>query len=391
MKQGWEMKKLGDVCEIKNGGTPKTGNKEYWGGDIKWITPKDLGKLGNRYVKDTPRKITKLGLQKSSAKLIPANSIILSTRAPIGHIAINSKEMATNQGCRGIIPSKKITEEYLYYFLGNSVKLLNELGTGATFRELSTRALASVEIPLPSLPEQQRIVAILDKAFIAIATVKANAEQNLLNAKELFESYLQGVFENKGDDSAKKADRWEEKRFDQICVLQRGFDLPKRLRKEGDYPLVSSNGITDFIDIWKVKSPGVSTGRSGTIGKIHFIEKDYFPLNTSLYIKEFHGNDEKCIYYFLKKFDLSRFQSGAGVPTLNRNNVHCVKVYFPNSIKEQQQIVKKLNSLSAETKKLESIYQQKINDLEELKKALLQRAFNGELSIINDELTTNHL
>ena len=112
--------------------------------------------------------------------------------------------MATNQGCRGIIPSTAIDTHYLYYFLSKSVELLNELGTGATFRELSTKALSSIEIPLPPLPEQKRIVAILDKAFAAIAKAKANAEQNLKNAKELFESYLQGVFENKGEG-------WEEK------------------------------------------------------------------------------------------------------------------------------------------------------------------------------------
>ncbi len=373
MKQDWEIKKLGKICVILNGGTPKTGNIEFWGGNIKWITPKDMGKLISKYVDETPRKITSLGLQKSSAKIIPNNSIILSTRAPIGHLAINTSEMATNQGCRGIIPSTAIDTHYLYYFLSKSVELLNELGTGATFRELSTKALSSIEIPLPPLPEQKRIVAILDKAFAAIAKAKANAEQNLKNAKELFESYLQGVFENKGEG-------WEEKKFNEICVLQRGFDLPTRLRNKGGFPLVSSNGITDRIDQWKIKAPGVATGRSGTIGKVHFIEEDFWPLNTALYIKEFHNNFEKCIYYFLKQFDLNRYSSGAGVPTLNRNNVHGEMVWFPKSLKTQKTIVKKLNALSAETKKLEAIYQQKVDNLEELKKSVLQKAFNGELT-----------
>ena len=119
------------------------------------------------------------------------------------------------------------------------------------------------------------------------------------------------------------------------------------------------------------------------IGNIHYIEEDYFPLNTSLYIKEFHENDVRCIYYFLKQFDLSRFESGAGVPTLNRNNVHPVKVYFPISKEEQKQIAQKLDVLSAETKKLEAIYKQKIADLEEMKKSVLQKAFSGQLNTIN--------
>jgi type I restriction enzyme S subunit len=236
------------------------------------------------------------------------------------------------------------------------------------------RLLKDIEVHFPkSLSEQQSIVAILDEAFTAIAQAKANAEQNLKNAKELFESYLQSVFENKGEG-------WEEKKFDEICVLQRGFDLPTHSRNQGVHPLVSSNGITDRIDLWKVKAPGVATGRSGTIGNVHYIEEDYWPLNTALYIKEFHGNYEKFIYYFLKQFDLSKYSSGAGVPTLNRNNVHSEMVWFPSLLKEQQTIVQKLDALSAETKQLEAIYQQKINNLDELKKSILKKAFAGELN-----------
>jgi type I restriction enzyme S subunit len=268
---------------------------------------------------------------------------------------------------------KEICQEFLNLQFLHLNDYIYSLARGTAQKNLNVPIFRKINIKYPkTIKQQQQIVAILDKAFIAIDTAKATAEQNLINAKEIFASYLQDIFNNKGDD-------WIKKRFDEICVLQRGFDLPKRLRNEGIYPLVSSNGITDYIDIWKVKSPGVSTGRSGTIGKVHFIEKDYFPLNTSLYIKEFHGNNERCIYYFLKKFDLSRFKSGAGVPTLNRNNVHCVKIYFPKSIQEQQKIVKKLNALQSETKKLEVIYQQKIDDLIELKKSTLQKAFNGEL------------
>jgi type I restriction enzyme S subunit len=373
LPKGWEIKQLGDVSQIVNGGTPKSKVKEYWDGNINWITPADLGKLKTVLVDETPRKITGLGLQKSSAKLFPESSIILSTRAPIGHLAINTVPMSTNQGCRGIVPNENLEPWFLYYFLKGNVKLLNDLGSGATFLELSTKNLSSVKIPLPPLPEQQRIVSILDQAFAAIDKAKANAEQNFKNAKELFESYLQGVFENKGDG-------WEEKRFDEVCVLQRGFDLPTRLRFEGNFPLVSSNGITDRINKCKVNSPGVVTGRSGTIGNVHFIEEDFWPLNTALYIKEFHRNDERFIYYFLTEFDLSKYSSGAGVPTLNRNNVHSVKVSIPKSKDEQKTIVRQLDDLRAETQKMEAVYQKKMDDLDELKKSVLQKAFAGELT-----------
>lgn len=193
----------------------------------------------------------------------------------------------------------------------------------------------------------------------------------VINAKELFQSVLEELFKPK--------ENYVKKRFDEVCILQRGFDLPTHSRKKGKYPLVSSNGITDYIDLFKVNGNGVVTGRSGTIGNVHYIEQDFWPLNTTLYIKEFHGNDKKYIYYFLKQFNLEKYSSGAGVPTLNRNNVHSEKVWVSPSIKEQHQIVSKLDALSAKCKELKNNYLQTINDCDELKKAILAKAFNGEL------------
>lgn len=239
-------------------------------------------------------------------------------------------------------------------------------------QKLNQAKMRDIEIPFPPIDEQKRIVGILDEVFEGVAKAKENVEGNLRNVREVFEAYLQSVFAN-------CKDGWEEKSFDKVCVLQRGFDLPTRLRKEGSHPLVSSNGITDRINLWKVKAPGVVTGRSGTIGNIHFIEENFWPLNTALYIKDFCGNDEKLIFYFLRQLDLGKYSSGAGVPTLNRNNVHCVKVFFPKSLSEQKSIVTKLDALSTETKKLEAVYKEKLNHLEELKKSILKKAFNGEL------------
>ena len=307
-----------------------------------------------------------------------SGDLIMSCSGTMGKIAIvpeNIKKGIINQALLKLSPSSKVSNVFLKLWMQSESfqDSLKEYSGGAAIQNVASVAiLKQIEIPLPKIPEQQRIVSTLDQAFAAIAKAKANAEQNLRNAKELFESYLQGVFENKGEN-------WVEKRFDEICVLQRGFDLPTHSRNEGNYPLVSSNGITDRIDQWKVKSPGVVTGRSGTIGNVHFIEEDYWPLNTALYIKEFHGNYERFIYYFLKQFDLGKYSSGAGVPTLNRNNVHGEMVWFPKSLSEQQTIVASLDTLSAETKRLEAIYQKKIVDLEELKKSVLQKAFNGEL------------
>lgn len=138
---------------------------------------------------------------------------------------------------------------------------------------------------------------------------------------------------------------WSWKKFQDVCVLKRGYDLPTQVRSTGNFPLYSANGVTDYIDQYKVHGPGVVTGRSGTIGKVHFIEGDYWPLNTALYVQKFNGNYPRFIKYFLESFDLTRFASGAAVPTLNRNSLSAELVCVPDSLVEQKRIAEKLDAL----------------------------------------------
>lgn len=151
MKKGWEVKSIQEVCDVVNGGTPKTGVKDYWDGNNLWITPAEMGKRNSPFVNDTARKLTDSGLRNSSAQLLPEYSIILSSRAPIGHLVINEIPMAFNQGCKGLIPKDKLNYNFLYHYLAYKVDFLNSLGTGATFKELSATKLKEVEIPLPRL------------------------------------------------------------------------------------------------------------------------------------------------------------------------------------------------------------------------------------------------
>src|SRR5713226_545439 len=220
MRVGWHRKQIGDVCEIVNGGTPKTGVPDYWDGQHLWITPAEMGKRPSPFVDDTERKITDLGLRDSSARMLPASSVILSSRAPIGHLVINTVPMATNQGCKGLVPRNELQAKFLYYYLVSIVDLLNSLGTGATFKELSGQKLKEVPVPIPPLPEQQRIVGILDEAFDGIATAKASAEKNLQNARALFESHLQSIFTQRNAG-------WVEKRIDEISKHSLGKMLDK--------------------------------------------------------------------------------------------------------------------------------------------------------------------
>ena len=142
------------------------------------------------------------------------------------------------------------------------------------------------------------------------------------------------------------AQEWQNRPLIEVATLQRGYDLPIQNRTEGPFPIFAANGPLGFHGIAKCKGPGVVTGRSGTIGKVHFVEGDYWPLNTSLYVKNFHGNDPRWVYYLLQSFGLERFSQGAGVPTLNRNLVHGEPIRVP-PLPEQRRIAAILDQADA--------------------------------------------
>tara|TARA_R100000789_G_scaffold99259_1_gene105271 strand:+ start:6737 stop:7837 length:1101 start_codon:yes stop_codon:yes gene_type:complete len=169
---------------------------------------------------------------------------------------------------------------------------------------------------------------------------------------------------------------WLSKKLKDVCVMQRGFDLPKKDRRSGNFPLISSSGAIDFHAEAKVTGPGVVTGRSGSIGQVFFIEEDFWPLNTSLYIKEFHGNDPRFIYYLLKSFDLSRYTSGAGVPTLNRNHVHDEDVLIPLDIEEQKRIVAILDQAFSDIDKARALTEKNLKNARELFESYLRKVFS---------------
>jgi type I restriction enzyme S subunit len=165
VKQGWTEVALGDVCQIVSGATPKTKVADYWDGDIPWVTPKDLSDLaGAKLITATARTITDSGLRSCAATVLPAGSVLLSSRAPIGLVAINTVPMATNQGFKSLVPSARLDASYLYWWLRTHRRALEARGRGATFKEISRAVTAEVELPLPPLEEQQRIAAILDQA-----------------------------------------------------------------------------------------------------------------------------------------------------------------------------------------------------------------------------------
>lgn len=152
--------KIKDIAQIVNGSTPSTSNQNFWGGTIPWITPKNLSTLKSRYVSRGERDITRSGYDSCSTTLVPKDTVLLTSRAPIGYLAIAANPICTNQGFKSIVCSFDVLPLYMYYYLTTKVELLKSLSSGSTFKELSKEQLESIEIPLPPLSEQQHIVYI---------------------------------------------------------------------------------------------------------------------------------------------------------------------------------------------------------------------------------------
>jgi len=398
MKQGWEVKKLGEVLTIERGGSPRPIKKYLTNSSdgINWIKIADAT-ASDKYIYKTKEKITKDGLHKT--RIVNEGDFILSNSMSFGRPYIMKTQGCIHDGWLVLKQNgKKMFEtDFLYYLLSSPYvfQQFNYLAAGSTVRNLNIALVSSVSVPIPSLSEQKRIVSILDKAFEAIDKAKANAEQNLKNAKELFESYLQGVFENKGEG-------WEEKRLGEVCIVERGSS-PRPIKKYLTDKTTGVNwikiGDTKNIDkyLYKTKEKITKEGAE----KSRFVREGDFILSNSMsfgkpYIMKTQGyihdgwfvlrlpkqiNTEFFWYLLASPYTMSQFislASGAIVKNISGDLVKKTILPIP-PLKVQQTIVQKLDALSAKTKKLETIYQKKIEDLEELKKSILQKAFNGEL------------
>ena len=183
--------KLGDICEIVSGSTPKTGIDEYWDGDIKWITPAELND-DTYIITDSVRKITELAVKKTGLSSFPEGTVILSSRAPIGKVAIAGCEMYCNQGFKNLICSEKINNKYLYWFLKGNTAYLNSLGRGATFKEISKGIVSEIEINVPDIDKQEEAVVTLEKVseVIALRKKELSTLDDLIKARfvEMMES-----------------------------------------------------------------------------------------------------------------------------------------------------------------------------------------------------------
>ena len=223
-----EKCKLGDICEIVSGSTPKTTIEEYWDGDVKWITPAELNE--NVYIiNDSVRKITKLAVEKTGLSSFPEGTVILSTRAPIGKVAIAGCEMYCNQGFKNLICSEKIFNKYLYWFLKGNTMFLNSLGRGATFKEISKAIVSEIEINVHEIEEQHEIVKILEK----VNTIIRFRKQEL----SVLDTLVKARFVEMFGDAVDNPMGWEKKQLQEIvtddCTISYGIVQTGNDQEEG--------------------------------------------------------------------------------------------------------------------------------------------------------------
>ena len=229
-----EKYKLGDICEIVSGSTPKTNIDEYWEGTIKWITPAELND-DTYIITDSVRKITELAVKKTGLKSFPEGTVILSSRAPIGKVAIAGCEMYCNQGFKNLICSKKINNKYLYWFLKGNTVFLNSLGRGATFKELSKSIVSNIEINLPDIVYQKKAVETLEKVSEIIALRK----RELSSLDDLIKARFVEMF----GDPIKNPKGWEVVTIGDI-VTEVKYGTSKPAVEGGKYPYLRMNNLT---------------------------------------------------------------------------------------------------------------------------------------------------
>jgi type I restriction enzyme S subunit len=404
---GWEIKPLGEVCEIQLGKTPQRKTEKFWDKENStnnvWLSIADM--VHGDKLSESKEHISDLGA--ANIKISPKGTLLVSFKLTLGRVSFAEKDLYTNEAIASLINlDNEIDKKYLFYYFTffdwqkeaeGDVKLM-----GKTLNKAKLKALNLI---VPPLIQQKQIVATLDKAFAAIDTAKANAEQNLQNAKELFESYLQNVFENKSDD-------WEEKTLGEVVNFFNGFafksmdavddsntqvirmgNLYQNKLNLGRKPAFYPDAFKTEFSKYLLLKDDLIISLTGTTGKEDYgytvkIPRTERNLLLNQRIAKFIIKDENVINRnFLFRFLLSRTfldelyktANGTRQANLSTNTMKNLFISFPN-VSGQEKIVQKLDILSKETRKLESIYTQKIADLEEMKKSVLQKAFSGQLS-----------
>ncbi len=325
--QGWDSVALGDIAEIRYGKAKLKGDGEVpvigSGGIYGWTTE----------------------------PLANPPSIIVGRKGTAGSVWLVEDPCWPSDTTFYVLPYESVDVHFLYYYM--SLNKLSGEHAKTTLPSIQKQELENMKIGVPSLPEQRAIARVL----MTIQKAKEATEKVIAAMKELKKSLMRYLFTYgpcpideaervplKETEIGRVPDHWDVRPFGDFATLQRGKDLPVKQRRAGIFPVVGSNGILGYHSEYVARGPGITVGRSGSVGEAVYIETDYWPLNTTLWVKDTHGNNAKYIYYFCDGFDFSRYAAGVSVPTLNRNLVHPVNIGVP-PLHEQRRIAEILEAI----------------------------------------------
>ena len=383
--EDWKTVKLGDVAEISSGGSAPQGDN-YFNGKNPFIRVQHIDREGDKVIKwdlitDDAVKKYKLKIYPKGAIVFPKSgaSIYLEKRAMLPIDAFIVSHL-----CAVISNDKNVNQKFLFYELRN-IELSKDKADG--YPTLNLSEVKNVKVIIPSLLEQQKIAFILSKIQQAIV----QQDKIIETTRELKKSFMNKLFteglhgeEQKESEISLIPKTWNIKRLGEVATLQRGKDLPKYEFKKGNIPVIGSNGCIGYHNKAIKQGPGVITGRSGSIGKITYIEGSYWPHNTALYVKDFHDNEPLFVYYLLHRLDFNKYKTGVSVPTLNRNFIHAALLPVPPK-KEQVEIANVLFSID---KKLAQVEFRK-QTLQALFRTMLNQLMTGKIRVKDFDFEVN--
>ena len=332
-QSNWPVVSLGEqeIFSIESGGTPKSGVEEYWNGGVPWITLVDLP-AGDfiTEITDTQRTISEKGLRNSAAKMLPANSVVVSSRATIGRIGINRIPLATNQGFKNVVIKdiSRAIPEYVALALTKLVPTMQAQASGSTYKEIIKSRFSELRIPLPPLEVQREIVAEIE-----------GYQRVIEGARAVVENWRPHIVVDP---------EWATVALGEVISLEYGKSLKAENRIEGPYPVYGSNGIVGYHNQYLIKGPTIIVGRKGSAGAVSFSELPCYPIDTTFFvhIKDQQRLDIRFCYYQLLTLELDKVNVQSGVPGLNRNDAYRKPMVLP-SLEIQQAIVAEIEAEQA--------------------------------------------
>jgi len=389
MKKGWQTKTLGEIADVQSGGTPLVSNKAFWNGNLPWYSS---GELNDLYTSAPERHVSLLGIESSNAKLFPEGSLLIGMYDTAAlKMSILDRAGAFNQAIAGVRPNERIDLVFVLHAINAIRESVLGQRRGVRQKNLSLGKIREIPIPVPPLAEQQRIVGLLDEAFEGLATAKANAEKNLQNARDLFESHLQSVFTQRGNG-------WVEKPLGEICGFSQGVQVDVKLQSDirKDQSQVRFLRIIDFTqgndperfidnpgEKFLVCQSDISLVRYGASTGFVCRGLEGAIANNLFRVIPKDGHVSKdFLYWFLKspafQDEIKEIMNGAAMPAISFGVINEICIAFLPQ-RDQLAIVNKLELFAEETQRLARIYERKLAALAELKKSLLHQAFTGEL------------